>query len=373
VSITAVTGPLIVFGQAPFLDYNPELGPSLFYGGVGLIDQRTNTAYEPGQNSGNIVGGWLGVDRIVTTVFTPSTLAANNIAASQTPVSGTALTLVSSSGAGVTVGAQITSASTGTRLTGLLLIDALTASSASSTISGNVFTTGGSVTGTFTTGSVLTGTGVVAGTTIIQPITGLGGAGAYLVDTPQTVSSTTIAGTTGTYGIPRVTFGQAGTIQLYNPLCMLGRNFRITTAAGDTAVYTAVGCDTYGYPLTESVTANGATTVSGKKAFKYFSSITPVGTVGATVTVGTGDVYGFPLLSGSFSDVSISWAGAAITSATGYTAAVTTSPATSATGDVRGTYATQSASNGSNQLIVVQSPSVVNVGSLTGLFGVTQA
>ena len=372
-SITAVSGPLVAFGQATSDDYNPEAGPSLFFGGIGILEQRDVAAYNPGQNFGALISGWLGTTGVLTTSFVPSALAANNIAASSAPVSGTAVALVSSTAAGITIGATVVSRTTGLTVTGLLLIDSLTASSASSTIAGNVFTTGGSVTGTFTTGSVLTGTGVTAGTVIIAPITGIaGGVGTYLINIPQTVTSTTISGNTGTLGVPRVPFGSAGTIQLYNPLTWLARNVRITTAAGDTAVYTVVGFDPYGFPQTEAITANGASTVSGKKAFKYIQSVTPVGTVGATITVGTGDVYGFGLLSSNFQDVLISWNATAITASTGYLPGIATT-ATSTTGDVRGTYAVQSASDGTKQLVIRQSPLVTNVGTVAGLFGVTPA
>jgi len=372
-SITAVTGPLVAFGQATFDDYNPEAGPSLFFGGVGILEQRDVAAYNPGQNFGAQVSGWYGTTGILTTSFVPSQLQTNNIVAAAQAVSGTPLTLVTSTAAGITVGASVINRATGSNVTGLLLIDSLTASSASSTITGNIFTTGGSVTGTFTTGSVLTGTGVTAGTVIIAPITGIaGGVGTYLINNSQTVTSTTISGNTGTLGVPRVPFGSAGTIQLYNPLTSIARNVRITTQSGDAAVYTVAGFDQYGFPQTEAITGNGASTVSGKKAFKYIQSITPVGTVGSTTAVGTGDVYGFGLLSSNFQDVSISWNATAITASTGYSAGVATT-ASSTTGDVRGTYAVQSASDGTKQLVIRQSPLVTNVGTVAGLFGVTPA
>lgn len=376
-SISAFSGPLMVFGQAPALtgytfDYNGDLGPSLFYAGVGIMDSRPFYTYMPGQSETSPVYGWYGAGRVCTIDYVPSTLAANNIAASQTPVSGTAVTLVSSTGAGITVGAAITNASTGAAVTGLLLIDSLTFSSASSTISGNVLTTGGSVTGTVVVGQVISGTGVTAGTKVIGYITGSSGVGTYLVDTAQTVASTTITGATGTSGIPYVPFGQNLAVRAYSPRCMIGRNVRITTASGDTAVYTVVGYDVYGYPMSEAITANGATTVSGVKAFKYIASVTPVGTVGATITVGTGDVYGFPLFSNSFYDVEIAWNAASIVATTGYTAGVATT-ATTTTGDVRGTYAVQSASDGSKRLAIYQSPSAVVAASAFGLFGTAQA
>lgn len=299
-TITAFSGPVVSFGQAPFADYNPELGPSLFFGGVGILDPRQAYTYEPGQDFGNVVAGFLGTNRILTVNQVPSALAANNIALSQTPVSGTALTLTA--GTGVTGATTITSASTNQPVTGLLALD--------------------------------------------------GAAG-------------------------RVSFGSAGTIQLWDPTKALSRVVTITTATSDVAVYTVRGYDIYGYPMTEAITAAGATTVSGKKAFKYVASVTPVGTVGATATVGTGDVFGFPIYSATFTigaeaDVGISWNGAAIAATTGYLAGVTTNPATATTGDVRGTYAVQSASDATKRLVITQSPTIANIGSATGLFGVQQ-
>jgi len=300
-SISAFSGPVISFGQAPFADYNPELGPSLFYAGAGLLDPRPFYTYEPGQASGNVVAGFLGITRILTVNQVPSTLSATNIALAQAPTAGTALTLTA--GTGVTGSVTITSASTNSQVTGLLALD--------------------------------------------------GAAG-------------------------RVSYGSVGTIQLWDPTKALSRNVRITSVGNDSsATFTVKGYDIYGYPMTETITGANAGIASGAKAWKYIASITPAGTLsGSNVSVGTGDVYGFPIYSASFNpgadaDVSISWAGAAITSATGYTAGVTTT-ATATTGDVRGTYATQSASNNSNRLLVTQSPSLANISSVTGLFGVTQ-
>ena len=54
--------------------------------------------------------------------------------------------------------------------------------------------------------------------------------------------------------------------------------------------------------------------------------------------MGTTDVIGLPLRSDYVSETDISMASTWITASTGFTAAVTTSPATATTGDVRGTY-----------------------------------
>jgi len=301
-SISAFSGPVVSYGSAPYaLDYNPEAGPSLFFGGAAILDPRPFYTYEPGQDFGNVTAGWLGISRVLTVNQVPSTLSATNIATSQTPVSGTALVLTA--GTGVTGATTITNASTGFQVTGLLALD--------------------------------------------------GAAG-------------------------RVSYGSSGTIQLWDPTKALSRVVSITTAAGDTAVYTVRGYDIYGYPMTEALTAAGATTVTGKKAFKYVASITPVGTVGATATAGTGDVFGFPIYTQAFvigadADVAISWNGAAITATTGYLAGVTTNPATATTGDVRGTYAVQSASDNTKRLVFTQSPSLANIGTIAGLTGVSQA
>jgi hypothetical protein len=375
-SITALSGPLVVFGQAPYLDYNPDLGPSLFYGGVGLLDQRATFGYEPGQAAGNLTAGWYGANAIQTLTYIPSAQSATSIAASQAPTSGTAVTLVTSSAGVVTSGASVVNAATGALVTGLRVLEPPNLSMTAS-IAGNVLTLTNSGSGLLTIGSVLSGTSVASGQTVIGAgtgslIPGTGLTGTYIVSIPQTVASTTIVGVAGIAGVPRIPFGPSGTVQLYNPWCSLARNVRITTASGDTAVYTVSGYDIYGYPMTEAITANGATTVSGKKAFKWISSVVPVGTVGATVTVGTGDVFGFPLYSGSFYDLNITWAGANITATTGYTAGVTTA-ASSTTGDVRGTYAVQSASDGTKELVIVQSPSPWNAATMSGIFGVTQA
>lgn len=372
-TVAAFSGPLLAYGnpaQGP--NENPNIGPSLFWGGSAILDQRAAVGYNPGQPSGTPIYGWLGSGVVFDVSYVPATLSTTNMASAVTPTTGVALVLTA--GAGVTGSASVINRATNLSVTGLFLLDGLTGVGATSTIAGNVLTIVTLSSGQFTVGSVLSGTGVTANTTILEQLTGVtGGTGTYLVDTPQTTTSATITGIAGINGIPRVPFGPDLTVSLYNPFCMLGRNVRITTAAGDTAVYTVVGFDIYGYPQTEAITANGATTVSGKKAFKYIQSVTPVGTVGATASVGTGDVYGFPLLSETFADVAINWNAGVIVASTGYLAGVATSPATATTGDVRGTYNVQSASDATKRLVIQQYLTPMAIGSAAGLFGVTPA
>lgn len=164
-------------------------------------------------------------------------------------------------------------------------------------------------------------------------------------------------------------------IQFYSPASNLARAIKVVSAGNDgSAAFTVAGYDVYGYPMTEKITGGSAATVAGKKAFKFISSVTPSGTVsGSNVSVGTADVFGFPLRSAAFAQALIFYNSALITATTGYVA-YSNVTATSTTPDVRGTYAVQSAADGVKTLVVHQmvSPGMVMSGS-TGLFGATQA
>lgn len=300
---TALSGPMIVYGQPPVVngmvtDYNPDLAPSFFWGGIALLDPRLG--YFPGGNDANPVNGFAATGTYAIIDQAPSQLAANNIAAAQVPVAATPMTLVSASGAGITVASSVTNFATGQIVTGLLAID-------------------------------------------------------------------------GAPGL--VSFGTNASPSLYDPTKALSRNLRFTSVGNDSSgTVTIVGYDIYGLRMTETVTLSNATVASGKKSFKFVQSITPGGTLsGSNLSVGTGDVYGFPLRIDDFVYSEIYWNGALITANTGFLAAVTTSPATATTGDVRGTYAVQSASDGTKKLQVFTDIKVANLGSSTGLFGVTQA
>src|ERR1700761_306623 len=104
--VSAQQGPLWVYGQRPTLgaggSNNPDCAPSGFWGGVGIVDGRV------GYNV-TAMGGvmWYGSDP-VTLDQVPSALTTAGIAAAQVPVSGTPLTLVSTTGAGITVLAAAT-------------------------------------------------------------------------------------------------------------------------------------------------------------------------------------------------------------------------------------------------------------------------
>jgi hypothetical protein len=170
-------------------------------------------------------------------------------------------------------------------------------------------------------------------------------------------------------------FGVDASLNVWDPTKAISRNVRITSAGNDSGgTFTVVGYDIYGYRMTETITGANAGIASGKKAFKYIASVTPAGTLsGSNASVGTGDVFGLPIRSDYFGDCEIIWNNASITANTGYLAAVTTDPATATTGDVRGTYAVQSASDATKRLQIFISPPVANLSTVAGMYGVTQA
>jgi hypothetical protein len=376
-SITANSGPYIAFGQntiGTITDYNPDLGPSLFWGGVGRIDPRPNFNYIPGQASGAFTAGF-GTSDCQTISYAPYALGTAAIAAAANVVSGTAMTLVStnSTSTGVSVSNSCTNYNTGVTVTGLLMVDGF--ASFTGVIASSILTVS-SLTGTISIGMTLTGTGVNTGTTIVNQLNGApGGVGTYTVQGDDIASSTTMtAQATGTAALAQP-FGAPSTIYLWNPQALVSRAVSVTGSSSATGGNITInGYDIYGVPMSEVIAAPAsATTVNGKKAFKYISSVVPAFTDAHNYSVGTTDIYGFPLRSDFFSDVSINYNAASITANTGYVAAVTTSPATTTTGDVRGTYALQSAADASKRLAIRQFVLPANMGSFAGLFGVTQA
>ena len=374
-SITANSGPYISFGQTPYgNEYNPDLAPSLFWGGVARLDPRTSFTYLPGQGSGSFTAGFATSDAM-TINYAPYALSTSAIAAAANVTSGTAMTLVSSNSTstGVSVNASCINQTTGATVTGLLMVDGY--ASFTGVVASNVLTVS-ALTGTVTVGMTLSGTGVASGTLVVNQLTGpAGGAGTYTVTGNATVSSTTITGqATGTSALGQP-FGQSQTVYIWNPQALVSRAVSVTGSASSTGGNILIsGYDIYGAPMSEVIAAPaGASTVNGKKAFKYIASVTPQFTDAHNYSVGTTDIYGFPLRSDFFGDVAINYNSAAITANTGYTAAVTTSPATTSTGDVRGTYALQSAADGSKRLMIRQFVLAANMATIPGLFGVTQA
>jgi hypothetical protein len=277
---------------------NPDSGPSFFHHGVGLLDPRPAYTYYAGQDPTKTFNIFLGTTHIPVLDVAPATAAVAAIAASQTPGAAGNLTLVSSTGAGVTVGVSIVRADTGATVTGLLAI------------------------------------GGAAGTASI---------------------------------------GTGSTVKVWDPTTLLARCVSITSGSDiSNRTLTINGYDIYNFPMTQAITGPNNATVTTTKAFKYISTIAISGAAAGAITVDTSDTIGLPLRADRWAQITAYMNNVLLTASTGFTAAVTTSPATTSTGDTRGTYALQTASDGTKRVQIYASPSVANYGTVAGLFGVTQ-
>lgn len=180
-------------------------------------------------------------------------------------------------------------------------------------------------------------------------------------------------------GLPTLqVFGQGGNFQtgFYDRTTYVGRGVSITGVAGGTGGnFLISGYDCYGYPMTQLLAVGaGAVTANTTKTFKAITSVVPQFTDAHNYSVGTADIYGFGINTNYFGDVFIEWNNTFITANTGYVAAFN-GVSTNLTGDVRGTYAVQSASDGVKRLILQATPTLSQIVSnpTTGLFGVAQA
>ena len=406
-SISAFQGPLIagfseLVGGAVSPGTNPDAGPSLL-SGLGLLDPRAFFGYEPGSAAGSACVGWNSGLRYPTINAIPMTLSATIIAAAAHTVGGTAMTLASANADGIAVGVSVTRADTGAVVKNLLKLDPAVASvTASIPLGSNIMTVtavgapGGHCYNQLCAGMVLkdatnsgylpTGTYIVGGAWNGQG-TGFGGLGTYLLSAAATtaISGDNITGLFTNIAANGVLysftpFGSSGSVQAWNPGDMISRAVSITSTTSQVVqTFTINGLDVFGYPMTEVITLSGttATTTNGKKAFKYISSVTPSVTDSTgSYSVGTQDIVGYPIRTDNFTvgadfDCTMMFNAANIVATTGYTAAVLTSPATSSTGDVRGTYALQTSSNGTLRYIVTQRPQPAAYG-ISALYGVSQ-
>jgi len=282
-------------------------------------------------------------------------------------------------------------------------------------------------------GQYISGTNVTAGSYITAFVTGLGGTGTYTLSTTSTATSTTMyaSGNAG-LGDPspmEVGVGPLGreyvwdvipqTLQTANIAASqtpaaagnltltagtssksvvrtdgttviqldVARAVQLTTASGTITTsrnLTVSGYDYYGQAMTEVIatgtTSSAVANVSGKKAFYQISSIAISGALPVAITVGTTDILGLPLrVFDAGYLVRVGWNNTLANDTGGnsaFTVADMTTPATSTTGDVRGTYVPSTATNGVKRLVVVIALPGIAAGpnaTRTGALGVTQA
>lgn len=327
-TITAQSGPIVVFGAVMTstagtgllgndTEHNDQRAPSLFDLGVGMMDPRAAYQYEPGGNS-PFVGFYDGPEVYVD--FVP-TLGASAI--------------VNSTATNVAAGAAYS------------------------------LNTASSAVGTYAT-------------TIIAPETGRVTGSLLAFDSTAAL----------------LTFGSAGTMQMWNPAAGTGRCLSITTSSsGDAGTYVFVGRDMYGYKITEAVALSQGTsnssgyTVNTQKAFKYLQAVyNSTTTTSTSVRIDIADIFEFPLYTpytGLNAEVRLNTTSysstvlVALSSANVALGAGSSITQTSTTADVRGTFASTTASNGTLRLQMRVQPTAANIATITStnvapLFGNVQ-
>jgi hypothetical protein len=151
----------------------------------------------------------------------------------------------------------------------------------------------------------------------------------------------------------------------FNPAGLPDVPRNVVGAWTTSSTVTVRGFDTYGQAMSEAQTGS---TFTGKKAFAAITSITSSASITAA-TFGNGAVLGLP-----FVTLSGNWFGALLLDAADAGTLVQadlTNPATSATGDTRGTYTPAGALNGAKFLNA--EVKVYDTGSQIGTFGMTPA
>ena len=153
----------------------------------------------------------------------------------------------------------------------------------------------------------------------------------------------------------------------------------VSSSASDTTQYViATGTDYYGQPQTEKITFNGTTPVFGNKAFKTISQVAASAALVGNASVGNSNVFGLPYaVTNAGYLLRTGWDNTVADNAGTFVAADATSPATNATGDVRGTFApTGNAANGTRRLVIAIGLTAIQAGpnaTQVGAIGVTPA
>jgi hypothetical protein len=298
----------------------------------------------------------------------------------------------------------------------------------SSTVTGSIATTVLTVTAILSgepivLGQFVDGTGVTDGTFITSFGTGTGGVGTYNVSTSQSVASTTIslngnalqddpspmdrgvgplgriyvfdvvpqaavtsniAATQTPTGAGNLTLTAGASVRrivrpdgtvVFQLDCPRAVSVSLVTG-GTPRAYTISGFDYYGQPMSEVITSVAAATTNGKKAFYQITSVSGAGASVTAVTVGTTQLIGLPVrvIDGGYI-CHVGWNGSFAIDGGSLVVAATV-PATTTTGDVRGTFSPSNAPDGIKRLVIGIMLSAIAVGpnsTRTGALGVTQA
>lgn len=388
---TAFSGPQISWGQMANVqgipDYNEVAGPDLAYQGTGLLDVRYPI------NKDNIFPGTLeaffNAPQIVSIDGIPQTLSNTAIVNAQAVAGAGAVTMTATSTKAVCAGTPVVpnGASAAVSTLALDLGHSIVNINATATVTitagdAQYFPVGswiylggtGGAAGTFT--RVTANAGLSTTTTMtVSPAPGNTNATCPVATTNLTHPFIQDANARPTSVFPWAPFGAGG---FFDPRQSIARSLRyISSNAGDTTqTVTTRGYDVFLNPMAETVTLNGTTPVLGKKAFKYILSVTASAAMTGNLSVGTTDTFGMNVRVDRWEYLIAFMNGALVTTSTGWTVS-DQAVATATTGDVRGTYTVQSASDGTKRLMVMVNLPLFNAASATpavpaSMFGATQ-
>src|SRR5258708_23646835 len=347
-------------------------GPGLEYQANAFPDARYFPARKDGLYPGRIPA-FLNSPFSVIVDQVPSTALAGAVAARQNTTSGTPLTLVTVAAGGTAAGVPSVARVPLVPSTGGLpvTVDAIdfgfttgniTAGSATVTVPdstlfalGQWVCIGGAGNSAKTASLFAQVIAAPTATTITLSTASLG----TLTNAP--IGNTNLTG--GAYWPPNTPptgafpYNTAGLASLFNPIEGLTRAVSVTgVASGTGGTFILRGYDIYGFAMSENIVATaGATPGNRQNAWKYIQSITPQFTDAHNYSFNTIDIVGLNLRSLKWEFLNIFYNGTFVTTTEGWTAAVTTNPATATTGDVRGTYTLASAADATKRLTISMS------------------
>lgn len=359
-------------------DPDTDAGPAMLYQAFGVPDPRFIYLKDK-------VGGYTGVVPMThasgyfeLTNQIPAAASTTNLAALQNVVSGTAMTLTTAQATGISPGipfiplaGQANALNSGTAVSAIALdfgfaFGNVTSGSRTITVADSTqFTVGMPL--------VIGGVGNSGGTTaLLTNVASLASATTITVqDAPAATNATAPIGT-GNYwgpsenGFPTPTaalpYVAKGPGLFLDARQSIARCIEITGAAGSVGGnFLISGYDLYGMAMSQLLTVGAAASAFTTKTFKYITSIVPQFTDAHNYSVGTGDEFGFNLRVNQIENTIIWWNGLLNAASTGFTAAVGTTPATTTTGDVRGTILTSTLGNGSGIGSTVSNGTIVSL------------
>ena len=367
----------------------PEAWPNINYRGDSFLDVRYFTINKDQIGKPGVINAFSNTQMQLATNTIPSTLGSTgNISAAANAASGTAVTLAAAS-TGIATAIPFLQFNTSTIVTANMAFD-MGFDSANCTSGSATITVADSTLYKVGQPLCIANVGNSGGTTaLLTWVTSIASATTIVVaDKPQASNSATpidtaLPGWGNLIGLGPIEplyaapFIEGGTGLFYDPRRVFARGITVTGVSGGAGgAFTVIGYDGWGQPQAETLTATaGATSVTTKKTYKYLTSITPQFNDAHNYSFNTADLFGFPLFSKYFEETLIYMAGSLITASTGWTAGDATATATKITGDVRGTYSLQTASNGTRRLVMYQMPSFQEMSATPSkqapLYGVT--